>query len=410
MELRPIISALMRNKVAPMLVAIQIAISLAILTNALYIVNLNIAKANRPTGVAHEENMFNIAIASNRQLTPEEKVNQDQRFFQIISAVPGVQSVADISELPLTRSGRNDSISLAPNQTKSSANTTIYASAHSVIKTFGLNLVAGRDFNESDVEDANPDAVEKGASQVIMTQALARQLYPGETNFIGKTILWGGGADSTPAQIIGVVERMQDPFGKLEESGEFSLLTPYRRKVNTPLYAIRAQAGQRDRVMAEVEASLRKSSTAPLLIRMRSMEDDRKTMYGADMTLVWMLIIVSALLVIVTASGIVGMTSLWVSQRTKQIGVRRALGARKIDILRYFITENVVIGCAGVVSGSVLAIGLNQFLVSQLELSKIPLYYIGFGAGLFLLLGLGAAYAPAFRAASISPAVATRGT
>jgi putative ABC transport system permease protein len=176
------------------------------------------------------------------------------------------------------------------------------------------------------------------------------------------------------------------------------------------MYVVRAEPGQRDRVIAEVEAALRKSDSTPLRIQSSTFEEGRKTRYGAEMTMAWMLSIVSALLVIITASGIVGMTSLWVSQRKKQIGVRRALGARKIDILRYFITENIIIGCVGIVSGALLAIGLNQFLVSQLELTKLPLPYIGYGAALFLLLGLGAAYAPSWRAASISPAVATRST
>ena len=70
-----------------------------------------------------------------------------------------------------------------------------------------------------------------------------------------------------------------------------------------------------------------------------------------------MLIAVSVLLLLVTASGIVGMTSLWVTQRRKQIGVRRALGARRVDILRYFITENFMITSAGIVGGVLLALG-----------------------------------------------------
>ncbi|MDB5952536.1 MAG: permease family protein, partial [Massilia sp.] len=128
----------------------------------------------------------------------------------------------------------------------------------------------------------------------------------------------------------------------------------------------------------------------------------------ADKALSWMLITVSALLLVITASGIVGMASLWVTQRRKQIGVRRALGARRADILRYFIAENVMITGVGVAGGAVLAIALNQLLVSKLEMTRLPPVYLVWGTGLFFVLGIVAVYGPAWRAASISPATATR--
>jgi len=407
MEIRPILSALLRNKTAPLLVAIQIAISLAILANAAYIINLRLQTASRTTGAADESNMFSTRVGSNRALSTEDKLNQDARFLQIISAVPGVVSAADISQVPLSGSSMNSSISLDPRQTKSTALVTLYSSSHSLVKSLGLNLIAGRDFVESEIEDVDPNG---GPAHVIVTEALAKMLFPGQTNFIGKSFLWGTGSDATPTQIVGVVARLQTPHAQTSPEGEYSTILPWRRRATNPMYVVRAEPGQRDRVIAEVEAALRKSDSAPLRIQSSTFEEGRKTRYGAEMTMAWMLSIVSALLVIITASGIIGMTSLWVSQRKKQIGVRRALGARKIDILRYFITENIIIGCVGIVSGALLAIGLNQFLVSQLELTKLPLPYIGYGAALFLLLGLGAAYAPSWRAASISPAVATRST
>jgi putative ABC transport system permease protein len=413
MEFRPIISTLLRNKVAPFLVAVQIAISLAILTNALYIIQLRLDTASRPSGLKDEHSTFSIAISSNRQLSTQEKLDQDARFYQVISAVPGVVGVADVNEMPMSQSGTYTSISLDLAQTKLTAETTIYASAHSVIKAFGLNLIAGRDFTEADVEQVDPNALTPEPVHSIITEALARQLYPDAhdmSSVIGKRFYWGVGSDSTPTQIVGVVERLQTPNASAKEKGSYSTLVPKRRLSTFPIYAVQTEAGQRDRVMAEVESALRKSDALPVNIKSKTTDEDRKTRYGREMTMAWMLIFVSVLLVIITCSGIVGMTSLWVSQRKKQIGVRRALGARKIDILRYFITENLIISCTGVVSGALMAVGLNEFLVSQLELTKMPPQYILLGALAFVLLGLGAAYAPSWRAAGISPAVATRST
>jgi len=134
----------------------------------------------------------------------------------------------------------------------------------------------------------------------------------------------------------------------------------------------------------------------------------RARRYRADRALAGILISVMVLLVLVTASGIVGMASLWVNQRRKQIGVRRALGARRFDILRYFLIENLLVTTAGIVGGIVLGMALNQLLVSQLELARLPLGYLVTGAALLWSLGLVAVYGPAWKAAGISPAIATR--
>jgi putative ABC transport system permease protein len=349
-------------------------------------------------------------VSSNRQLSLEDKFDQDRRFYQLISAVPGVNSVADVNEMPLAQFGNTRAISLSPTQTKSSAEPTMYSTAHSLIKTFGLTLVAGRDFSTADVEEPDPETQDTRNAHIIITEALAQRLFPDAANVVGKSVLWGEGADTSSAQIVGVVERLQTPSASSGLEGEYSVISSARRVASSPLYAIRAEPGQRDRVIAEVESTLRKAESVALRIKATTVEQDRKKRYGSETTTAWMLIVVSVLLTIITASGIVGMTSLWVNQRKKQIGVRRALGAKKIDILRYFITENLIIGSFGIASGALLAIGLNQFLASQLELSKLPLSYIGSGAVLFLLLGLVSAYEPSWRAAGISPAVATRGS
>src|SRR5215469_11728016 len=109
-----------------------------------------------------------------------------------------------------------------------------------------------------------------------------------------------------------------------------------------------------------------------------------------------------------TALGIVGLTSFSVSQRTRQIGTRRALGARRADIVRYFMTENWLITSIGVVLGSVFAVALNYWLVSLFKVSPISWYYIPAGVLGLWVLGLLAVLGPALRAAAISPAIATR--
>jgi putative ABC transport system permease protein len=113
-------------------------------------------------------------------------------------------------------------------------------------------------------------------------------------------------------------------------------------------------------------------------------------------------------LMFVTALGITGLANFWVLQRTRSIGIRRAVGATRADILHYFQTENFLIVTLGVVLGVLLAIGLNLLLMTHYALPRLPLWYLPIGASTLWLLGQFAILAPAVRASRVPPAVATR--
>ncbi|QJQ05633.1 FtsX-like permease family protein [Undibacterium piscinae] len=407
--IRPIFSALLRNKTGPLLVAIQIGLSLAILANALYIVNLRLAVAARPSGVVDELNLFRVNISNQKLGEHADQIAMQKQEAAIIAAVPGVVSVARVNQMPLSQSGSTSGLAADRKQTTSNAMGSIYMSPDSLVQTWGLHLIEGRDFNAGDRYELDQNTTQDFPKTVIITKELAKKLYPDQASVVGKDLYFGTGEQANGVKIIGVVERLQTHGGQAASAGETSLIVPIRLSNDVHSgYSVRTEAGQRDRVMREVEAALRKSSATPLNLKSASMEEDRRTRYRSEKALAWMLIAVSALLVLVTASGIVGMSTLWVTQRYKQIGVRRALGARKIDILAYFITENILISSVGIIGGVLLALALNQLLVSQFELSKLPVSYLLFAPCLFWLLGVIAVYAPAWRAASISPATATR--
>ena len=412
MEIRPILSALMRSKTGAILVAVQIAISLAILANALHIVNLRQAVAARPTGVAAENDIFYVNIQNMDRGNHQRQLAEQKRQAALLRALPGVLSVAQTSQAVLSRSGHSSGVSAKRSQVTSSANISTYYTPDSLVKTYGLQLVEGRDFRPDEVPEIDEDVDDSSPKVAIVTRAAAQKIWPGESSFVGKTLYMGTGADDPELRVVGVVERLQTQVGQVKAEGEYSILMPVRLTGgrDSLLFAVRAEPGQRDRLMKEAEQAIRTSSSDRLLVRTDTLEKHRMARYRADRGLSWMLITVSALLLLVTASGIVGIASLWVTQRRKQIGVRRALGARRVDILRYFLTENFMITSVGVAAGVVLALGLNQLLVSQLEMSRLPLPYLLGGAAVFWLLGLGAVYGPAWRAASISPATATRST
>jgi len=114
------------------------------------------------------------------------------------------------------------------------------------------------------------------------------------------------------------------------------------------------------------------------------------------------------LMVAVTALGIVGLASFQVSVRTKQIGTRRAVGARRIDIICYFMVENWLLTSAGLLVGTLLAFGFGHWLSTEYALPRLQPWYVIGGMLSLWLLGQIAVFMPARRAAAIPPAIATR--
>lgn len=408
MEIRPILSALMRNKTGPVLVALQVALSLGILANALQIVNDRNAVAARPTGLSDEASTFYVRIRSLSNDGPEQQLANLKLRADKLRTIAGVASVAQVTQMPLTNWGNSTDVAADRKQVNSSANAGMYYSGDSLIKTLGLKLVEGRDFLPGEIVDFNEKADTQDPRALIITRALANKVWgPGPA--VGKTLYFGTGAEAVGVPVVGVVENLQTPWAKTGDEGSHSAILPQRQYGSgRDMYVVRTEPGQRDRIMKEAETALRSTSAAPMILSFRTVDEDRAQRYRGDKALSWMLVTVSVLLLLVTSSGIVGMASLWVTQRRKQIGVRRALGARRIDILRYFLTENFMITSAGVFGGVLFALGLNQLLVSKLEMARLPFGYLAVGAGVFWALGVFAVYGPAWRAASISPATATR--
>ena len=409
MEIRPIVSTLLRQRTGPLLVALQVAISLAILANALFVVQQRITASQRPSGIADEANVGYLFVRPLQPRSHPENLAEQVRERNAIAAVPGVVSTAWVSQMPMSRSGNSSSVRLTPEQARETTNAAFYYVHPGTIGTMGLKLLEGKDFNEGDVVEVDLATAKPGEGQpegAIITQRLGKLLWPDASTYLGKSFHYGG-RDNKPTRVTGVVETLQSP-GAGTLTGEYSVIVPLRISYPFSRYVIRAEAGQVERVLKDAREAVSKVSPTPVFTFTRTVTEDRTNRYRNERAMAWMLITISALLLVVTASGIVGMTALRVAQRRKQIGVRRALGARWRDILRYFIVENVIITTGGVVAGLLLALGLNRFLMAQADMARLPLEYLAFGAAALWALGIAAVYGPASKAASISPAIATR--
>lgn len=186
------------------------------------------------------------------------------------------------------------------------------------------------------------------------------------------------------------------------------MVVPVRDVSPVADYIVRTRPGRLSQVMKLAPQRLFALNHDRLIPQVRSFSQARRDTYRDDRGLAVILVVVCAVLLAVTAFGIVGLTSYWVAQRRHQIGVRRALGATRPAILRHFQTENLLIAAAGGIVGIALGVGANLWMVESFAMERLPLIYLLIGALVVLSLGQLAVLWPALRAASIPPALAAR--
>jgi putative ABC transport system permease protein len=405
MEIRPIMSALLRSKTGAVLIAAQVALTLAIVCNAAFVVAARLATADRPSGV-DEPNLILVTYVGSRKIP--DQAAMVQKDLETLRALPGVAAAAETNQMPMTRSGWGGGISV-DGKPASSVGAAVYLGDDALIDALGVRVVEGRNFEAAEIRTVDETVAQVQADVVILTRHLAQTLFPDAPSVVGKTVFDGTGETARQMRVVGVIDMLMGPDGDTSPQTYDSFILPIRMLSDRAQYAIRSEPGQRSRIQASAEQALTSLRSDRVKVQNRSMDEIRTRRYRNDRTGAGMLVAVTIGLLLVTGSGIVGVASLWVSQRRKQIGVRRALGAGRIDILRYFVTENLLITTVGVVAGVGFAIALNQFLVSKLELARLPVAYLAGGVVTLWVLGVFAVLGPAWRAAAVPPAIATRG-
>jgi len=403
MQLHPILSAMRRNKVGAIVICLQMAITLAILCNALFIIDQRLAMSRRPTGT-DEVALF--AIDNEWVGTPDDLSARTRTDIAALRTLPDVENAYSTASYPLANGGWMQGISIKPNQNDDTATASTYFGDEQMLRTLGLKLVAGRDFTSADIG-------ERGATDgplspgVIVTRALAAKLFP-DGSALSRSIYIEYPDRGMP--IVGIVDRLAAPWMTTNAAAyyDYSVIEPFRFVNKSSSYVVRARPNRLAAAMRAAQAKLFELNGARVLRKVRSFAELRTRGYRDDRGLAIILSVVCAALVAVTAFGIVGLTSYWVAQRRRQIGIRRALGATRGAIVRHFQTENLLIAATGALLGIALAMAANLWMVSSFEMARLHTVYAVIGAVIVLLLGQLAALWPALRAASIPPALATR--
>lgn len=410
MEIGPILRALSRSKTGPILIALQIAFTLAVVVNALFLINARLEKMARPVGI-DADNIVNVIFTLVTPLAMDEKAFV-QRDLDAIRAIPGVVDATPILTLLQSGSARAEALRAVPEERDDlmRIGNLNFVDEHG-LDAMGVELLAGRNFRADEIGYLGPNQ-QAVPNVAIISRSMGKALF-GEEDALGKVFY--DGDDSHTVQVIGVINDVAVGWvandDELPVSATYNfVLEPFvtERSGHGFNYLIRTKPGLADRMIPQVEDVLFKIDKDRLIERSYTQRDVLARSYGTDRAITRVLIVVAVLMVAITAFGIVGLASFTVNQRRKQIGTRRALGASRADILRYFVLENLLLTTAGVAIGAILAFAFHLFLFNVLKIPRLPLGYIPVGVAIMYLLGLLAVYGPARRAAAVSPAVATR--
>jgi len=407
--MHPILSALKHHKTVVILVVLEIALTCAIVSNALFIIGSHLADMRVHTGVADNELVWATSSGIGDTTTPGRQASRAAADLAALRSMPGVRSAVITNSLPLGITGSWGTClarKAGGEKPDSVCTVVMYAGTSGVVNTLGIKLSQGRDFLPQEYQDYDPfHGDQPPPPSVIVTRSLAEKMWPGE-NPLGKAIFLGDkGSDVT--HVAGVTDHLLNPSINKYNGADLNLLLPVT-SVAGGKYVLRTEPGARDVTLRDLPKVLDGVDDQRIITGSHSYADTVSEYFHDDRALIWLLLVVIGCLLALTALGVVGLSSFWVQQRTHQIGIRRAIGATRGDILRYFQVENFLIVSGGVALGLLLAVALNLLLMKHYELPQLPLYYLPIAALVLWLLGQLAVLGPALRAAAVPPVVATR--
>lgn len=409
MRLPPLLASLTRHKLIVVLMIATTALTSAVITNIAVMFVHRVELMDAPSGIS--ESTLVVIDSSKIQDSQSgdspahhDTLPQYEADMAALRGIEGVRAAATISGLPFGGGTAIDIASRADIQADAGFQVTAFSGGPDFLAALGLRLVQGRDFVHSEYVPSDHFNNMKNVSVAIVSRALASRLF--HTDAAVGRLLYASGH---PIQVVGVVEHLMGMSPQLGASdNEYAMLLPLEPDGDNVTFALSTDSNTRDRVMQRAMAVLLGRDPARILDNAKAFTQLRAEYFQREGSMVSLLLAAGIALLTVTAGGIMGLVSFWVRQRTRGIGIRRALGARRADILYYFLVENFLIVTAGVLLGCVLACALNWLLVNYYEVQVLPLGYLVVGALSLWLTGLIAGLSPALRAASVPPAVATR--
>ena len=399
-RLRVILSTLRRHKVAVTLLVLEIALTMAILSNMGFVVARNIALAHEPTGAMDRD----VGIIQSIGIIGASGSGTTGSTIARLAHVPGVVA-ASFGASPLIGVGRFP-LYAHQHARRKLADAYAFTGAQGLAQTLGVRLLAGH-LPRADQLPGVSDVSASTLLPALITQALARRLYP-QGDALGHT-LYTSDQGGMSLRIVGIMATLRGALtGRASDDDSVLVELHFGAQHDGGTYLIRSEPGQLQRVLPLAIKAMQQANPGNVTAQVWTLDHLRAAMFSGAQAVNRMLIAIMAILLLVTALGVTGLGSYWVQQRSRHIGTRRALGATRGSILRYFQAENFLIVGAGIALGAVLSLALSEVLMLYFELPRLPLGYLGVAALALWLLGQLAVLGPALRASHAPPTVAMR--
>jgi putative ABC transport system permease protein len=400
-----------RHRARNTLVVLQVALALVLLISSGLMIRTFLALQHVQPGFTNASQLqtVRIYVPDGQVKEPERVARMLQEMQQRISAVPGVQSVSFANWAPTDGYNSGD-VLYAEDRTYREGEIPPIRRFHSVapgfFATIGTRLIAGRDYNWTDVQEKR--------NVVIISENLARELWRDPSAALGKRIREGMKDDWR--EIIGVVQNIHDN-GADQKPPAIVFWPVMMKNINDKptvverraVYAIRSTRAGSESFLKEIRQAIWAVNANLPLTDIRTMEEVyRGSMARSSFTLV-MLAIAGSMALLLGVVGIYGVISYSVSQRTREIGIRIALGAQPRTLRAMVVRSGVLLAAIGVAFGLAAAAALTRIMASFLfDVNALdPLTYCAVSAGL-LAAAAAASYIPAHKASSVNPVDALR--
>jgi putative ABC transport system permease protein len=390
-----------QHRFRKILVGAQVALSVTLLAGAALLITSFVRLSHQNIGFDAENRW--IGLITLPQVRYPDLASRQHFVEQTLAAlrtVPGLKSATMSAEIPLLAGGGNATLysradgEILPIDKRASAPS--HDVAPDYFRTWGIPMLAGRDFDEHDVADHQ--------NVLIISQAGAKKLF-GNENPIGETLLVTSGG--TPAEIIGIVGDVRSQ--KVAEQDDVELYRPWAQE-NFPFLGIVVHSNlQVDAVTKLVQSALATVDPGLAIALPQSMEKIVAQAIGQARLMTWLLGIFAGAALLLATVGIYGAVAYTVEQRTGEIAVRMALGAQTMDVLRLIVNQGMRPVVFGLLVGLAAALVLGRLIASQLyQTSAYNPILLGATMSILGLAALSACLFPARRASLVNPIEALR--
>ena len=410
MNIKALLKALRLRKFATTLLILQLSLTIGLMVNTVILTTSTIEKLNKPLG-------FDVEQLITVDLMPTSGAYRDTDYYQSItrqdiakiSAIDGVISAAHYNQLPIQRGGWNGNMQAAdfPEDAVLPAELRYVPQFYSSkigLENLGVEIIEGRKLTDAD--DITKDFYtlkDRGEIEqnIIITQSLAKAIFPNKSAL---------GELTNNGRVIGIARDFSISPSRKGIDKSFGLFGNFMFSQSDyeQHYVVRVEPGKLAQVQAKLSDTILSVQAERDIIRVQSMAERLKNFYSQDAGLASLFGMLSLLMIVVTVVSSFAHAHFHVTQQRKFIGIRRALGARKKDIMLYVFSENWILTIGASLLGIATMIGLNIALSQVITIEKPTALLYALAVSVVFIAGSLATWLPAYKTTKVSPVIATK--